>query len=192
MRGVSRVMGHSRWFLPLRHAAGQCVLHDYHDRMDLRAAATDFADSTRVFLEAARAVRHADLDSRQLGDWSVRQIIHHVADSEAQSYARLRRLVAEPEGCLIQGYDEAAWAACPTLGYDDLPVDNSLLVIQAVRAASLDIIQRLTVADLDRMGTHSESGAYSVRDWLRNYTAHPRDHAAQLAQALAAGTSQPS
>jgi hypothetical protein len=35
-------------------------------------------------------------------EWSARQCIHHMADSEAQSYARLRRLVAEPEGSIIQ------------------------------------------------------------------------------------------
>ena len=48
----------------------------------------------------------------------------------------LRRLLAEPAGSLIQGYDEAAWARCHALGYEELPVENSLRVIAAVRAAS--------------------------------------------------------
>ena len=65
-----------------------------------------------------------------------------MADSEAQSYARLRRLVAEPNP-IIQGYDEAAWANEPKLAYADGPVENSIAVFAAVRAASLDLIKRL-------------------------------------------------
>ncbi len=149
---------------------------------------TEYADayeaSTVSFDQLASTVPLALLDVRGAGGWSARQVIHHVADSEAQSYARLRRLLAEPSGSVIQGYDEAAWAQCPTLGYEQLPVENSLLVFRAVRASSLDIIRRLTDDDLDRTGQHSESGAYSVRTWLDNYIAHPADHAAQLQRAI--------
>ena len=156
--------------------------------MDLISAAEAFEASTGVFLDAARAVPADRLDSHEPGDWSARQIIHHVADSEAQSYARLRRLLAEPDGAVIQGYDESAWAQCAALGYTDLPVESSLAVIAAVRAATADVLRRLTAADLDRAGVHSESGRYTVRDWLTNYTAHPRDHADQLRRAAAAGS----
>ena len=42
-------------------------------------------------------------------------VIHHVADSETNSYVRLRRLMAEPAGTAIQGYDEAQWARVTAL-----------------------------------------------------------------------------
>src|SRR5664280_2607534 len=84
--------------------------------MDLSSAVNDYEASTRVLLEAARGVRPDQLDRRVRGGWSARQIIHHVADSETQSYVRLRRLIAEPEGSLIQGYDEAAWARTTCVG----------------------------------------------------------------------------
>jgi hypothetical protein len=57
-----------------------------------------------------------------------------------------------------------------------------------VRAASLDVVGRLTDGDLERCGHHTESGAYSVRQWLENYTAHPLDHAGQLQRAIAGGS----
>lgn len=151
--------------------------------MQTSEIADAYAESTDLFDRLASAVPPELLDARGEGGWSARQVIHHVADSEAQSYARLRRLLAEPSGSVIQGYDEAAWAQCPTLGYEELPVEHSLLVFRAVRASSLDIVRRLTADDLDRTGEHSESGAYSVRTWLDNYTAHPTDHAAQLKRA---------
>lgn len=150
---------------------------------DIRAMADAYERATAEFLASAASVTPADLDLRHPDGWSARQVIHHVADSEAQSYARLRRLLAEPDP-VIQGYDEAAWASAPALGYTELPVENSLAVFAAVRASSLDLIRRLTPADLDRTGTHTESGSYSVRTWLATYSAHPAEHADQVRRAL--------
>ena len=154
--------------------------------IDIAAIADAYEAATGTFLLAAQAADPDDLDRHAPGDWSARQVIHHVADSEAQSYARLRRLLAEPDP-VIQGYDEAAWASAPLLGYTELPVENSLAVFAAVRSSSLDIIRRLSPADLDRTGVHSESGSYGVRQWLEIYAQHPADHAEQLRRALASG-----
>ncbi len=149
------------------------------------AAVADYRAATEEFLAAASTADAARLDRRERGGWSARQVIHHVADAEAQSYARLRRLLAEP-GTLIQGYDESAWAACPALGYGELPVGPALEVIRALRASTADLLERLSPADLALEGRHSESGAYGVATWLETYTRHPREHARQLAEALAA------
>jgi len=151
--------------------------------MDIHEAATAYEAATGRLLDAARGAPADALDRRHPDGWSARQVIHHVADSEAQSYARLRRLLAEPDP-VIQGYDEAAWAAAPLLGYETLPVDHAIAVTAAVRAASLDLILRLSPADLERAGRHSESGRYTVRTWLDLYIAHPTDHAGQLERAL--------
>jgi hypothetical protein len=156
--------------------------------MTIDEIADAYERSTAEFDQLASSVPAESLDAHQPGEWSARQIIHHVADSEAQSYARLRSLVAEPAGSVIQGYDEGAWAECSALGYEQLPVENSLAVYRAVRAGSLDVLRRLTPTDLDRRGVHTESGEYSVRTWITNYTAHPIDHADQLRRALEAAS----
>lgn len=153
--------------------------------MDIKGYASDFEASTRYFADCVTALSDSDLDRHQSDGWSPRQVIHHVADSEAQSYARLRRLIAEPSGSEIQGYNEAAWAQNPILGYKELPIKNSLAVYLSVRAASLDIIKRLRVEDLDYYGQHSERGKFTVRNWLDIYTKHPRDHVDQIKVALA-------
>jgi len=72
--------------------------------MSIHEQAAVYESSTQYFLNLARGVTADQLDIKDPEGWSARQIIHHVADSEAQSYARLRRLVAEPEGSIIQGY----------------------------------------------------------------------------------------
>ena len=106
-----------------------------------------------------------------------------MADSEAQSYARLRRLIAEPEGSIIQGYDEGAWANEAKLGYGDAPVANAIAVYAAVRASSLDLVKRLEESDLEKFGEHSESGKFTVARWLEAYTKHPYDHGDQMVRA---------
>jgi hypothetical protein len=151
--------------------------------MDIREAAAAYESSTQFFLNLALGVTPELLDVHHENGWSARQIIHHVADSEAQSYARIRRLVAEPEGSVIQGYDEGAWAECEKLGYKDAPVENSIAVYAAVRAGSLDVLKRVEESDLLKFGEHSESGKFTIEKWLVNYTKHPLDHGDQLIRA---------
>ena len=151
--------------------------------VDLKEIAAAYEAASQYFLNLARGLTPDLLDVHAENEWSARQCIHHMADSEAQSYARLRRLVAEPEGSIIQGYDEAAWANEPKLAYADGAVENSIAVYAAVRASSLDIIKRLEESDLEKAGEHTESGKYSIAAWLENYTKHPYDHGDQMVRA---------
>ena len=64
------------------------------------------------------------------------------------------------------------------------PIETALAVVDAMRASSLELLMRLTDAEWERAGSHSESGRYSVDDWLRTYAAHPHDHAQQIRRAL--------
>jgi hypothetical protein len=110
------------------------------------------------------------------GGWTARQVVHHLADSEATAYVRLRRLIAEDEP-IIAGYDEPEFAR--RLHYDR-PIGSSLAVLKAVRDASLELLETLTPEEWERQGTHSESGPYSVDRWLEIYAAHSHDHADQI------------
>ena len=116
------------------------------------------------------------------GGWTARQVVHHLADSEARAFIRLRRLIAEDEPQII-GYDEPEYAR--RLHYDR-PIGASLGVVRAVRAASLELLESLTPSEWERRGTHSEAGAYSVDDWLRIYAGHPHEHASQIRAARGA------
>ena len=141
--------------------------------------AESYKQATQYFLDVIAPLQPGDLDKSDHEGWSPRQVIHHVADSEAQSYARLRRLIAEP-GTTIQGYDEGIWAENETLGYQSADVESSIAVFKAVRQSSYELLTRITDAQLDNAGVHTESGAYSVRNWIESYTKHPVDHANQI------------
>ena len=146
---------------------------------ELQALASDYQAATEVFLAAYAKLDPADLGKVKSDGWNPRQVIHHLADSESQSCARLKRLIAEP-GSIIQGYDENKWAQSATLGYTVLPIENSLALYKASRAASLEIIKRLEIEQLSNAGIHTESGAYDLKKWFSSYINHPKDHANQL------------
>ena len=151
--------------------------------MELVVAIESYQEATEEFISLASLLTQTELDKVKDESWTARQVIHHVADSEAQSYARLRRLIAEP-GTEIQGYNEAAWGENETLGYEVLPIEISLNVFRAVRASSLEILKRLTVDQLENAGTHSESGEYTIKTWLETYIKHPLDHVEQIRSGL--------
>jgi hypothetical protein len=151
--------------------------------MTIAALAANYEKATNDFLRIVDSLDDSDLDKNDGEGWTPRQVIHHLADSEAQSYARLRRLVAEP-GSTIQGYDEGKWAENAVLGYRELPVELSINVFRSVRAASLMILRRLSEEQLNNSGTHTESGPYSIQNWVNSYTNHPTDHAQQITKAL--------
>ena len=129
-------------------------------------------------VDAALAGITEDELDRRAGDdeWSPREVVHHLADSEATAYIRLRRLIAEDQPQIL-GYDEPEYAR--RLHYDR-PIGSSVAVLRAVRQASLELLESLTDAEWARTGTHSESGQYSVDRWLEIYASHSHDHADQI------------
>jgi hypothetical protein len=134
-------------------------------------------------IKALEGATEAELDRRPAPEkWSSREIVHHLADSEMTSAIRLRRLIAEDQP-VIQGYDEAEYAR--RLHYDR-PIEASLQAFGAARACTVPFLERLTPAEWERVGTHSESGAYSVDNWLQIYAVHAHNHADQIRRARAA------
>lgn len=160
------------------------------DMADDRAALLErYRTGAEEVLDALADATDADLDRVPAsGDWTARQIVHHLADSESMAYIRLRRLIAEDDP-LIAGYDEPEWAR--RLHYDR-PIEASLAVLRAVRAATHELLLRLTPDEWSRAGTHSESGPYDVERWLAIYAAHGHDHADQIRRARrGAGSTRP-
>jgi len=133
-----------------------------------------------AIVEALDGADDAALDRRPgPGTWSAREIVHHLADSEMTSAIRLRRLLAEDEPTIV-GYDQEEFAR--RLHYDR-PIASSLEAFRWARVTTAEILDRMTDADWQRAGTHSETGAYPVTRWLEIYAEHAHQHAAQIRRA---------
>ena len=147
----------------------------------MRLALIDqYCEGPGVVSAALAGATEAELDARPFpNEWSAREVVHHLADSETTSYIRLRKLLAE-DNPVIYGYDEAEFAR--RLHYDR-PVAASLAVLKSVRAATTELLRCLDDRDWARSGTHTESGPYSVETWLAIYAAHAHEHAAQISRA---------
>ena len=144
---------------------------------DRRALLEKFRIGSQAIDAALAGITDEELDRVPAdGGWTARQVAHHLADSEAMAYTRLRRLVADADP-QIQGYDEPLWA---TRLHYERPIAEAVAVTHAVRAASLSLLESLTPQEWERHGIHSESGAYSVDRWLEIYASHPHEHAAQI------------
>jgi DinB superfamily len=120
------------------------------------------------------------------GKWSVREIVHHLADSEVTAAVRLRLLLAEDRPT-IRGYDQDEFARRL---YYDRPHEVSLELFHLARQSTAEILDRLTPAEWGREGTHTEVGRYGVEDWLKTYSEHAHKHARQIRVARDAAIKQ--
>ena len=148
------------------------------DHAKREALIQQFADGPARLRAALAAVPPAALKWRPAPkEWSAHEVIVHCADSETNSFARIRFLVAETAPT-IQGYDQDKWAT--TFGYHDLPLEPALAVVDAVRATTAALIRGLPDDAWARVGTHTESGRYGAEDWLQIYADHLENHARQI------------
>jgi DinB family protein len=128
-------------------------------------------------VEALLKITPEQLDVKPApGKWSVRDIIHHLADSEMTAAVRLRLLLAQDRPT-IHGYDQDEFARRL---YYDRPHEASLELFRLVRQSTADILDRLTPAEWIREGTHTEVGPYGVESWLKTYADHAHKHARQI------------
>jgi hypothetical protein len=136
-----------------------------------------------VVVDALAGITEAGLDAREApGEWSPREVIHHLADSEMASALRLRLLLAQDHPQIV-GYDQAEYAR---VLYYDRPIEASLAAFKAARDATAQILHRMTDAQWQREGTHTESGRYTAAGWLAIYAEHAYEHADQIRRARAA------
>ncbi|HEY2597102.1 MAG TPA: DinB family protein [Candidatus Dormibacteraeota bacterium] len=146
------------------------------DAQERTALIRRYREGNSAVVEAYRDVKDEELDRSASDEWTPRMIAHHLADSEMTSAIRLRRLIAEDDP-VISGYDEKQFAEKLT---SDRPIEPSLEAMRWARESTAQILERLTEEEWQRAGTHSESGRYSVEDWLTIYASHGHDHAMQI------------
>ena len=113
------------------------------------------------------------------GEWSVHEIIVHMADSESMSALRARKLIAEP-GSMLMGYDEANWANA--LGYKEQSVEDALEIIRLARQSTYALLKRQPNEVFTHVVTHPEypNAPYTFEQWLNIYARHIPNHIDQL------------
>lgn len=137
----------------------------------------DIAELPRLLREAVRNLDDEQLDTPyRPGGWSVRQVIHHVADSHMNAYVRFKLALTEDKP-VIKPYEEAKWAELPDY---TLPIEPSLLLIETLHQRWVTVLRELTPADLEKTFIHPESGVVSLGRNIGIYAWHGKHHLAHI------------
>ena len=110
------------------------------------------------------------------GGWTVRQLVHHIADSHANAYVRTKLALTE-DWPSVKTYDEGAWAR---LADSRLPIDCSLAMIGALHERWVALLESLSDAEFERGYVHPENGRQTLATVLAVYAWHSRHHTAHI------------
>ncbi|MCB2229351.1 putative metal-dependent hydrolase [bacterium] len=107
------------------------------------------------------------------GKWTIRQLVHHLADSHANGAARVRWALAE-ETPAVKAYDQDEWSRL----YDArrAPIEPSLAIIRGLHQRLVILFESLDDEQFDRTMHHPENGEVSIDDWIRVYAGHCNKH----------------
>jgi len=111
------------------------------------------------------------------GGWTVRQVVHHLADSHANAYVRCKLALTE-DWPTIKPYDQAAWAELSDSRW--LPIDVSLSFLSALHQRWVALFESLSDEDFRRGYNHPESGRQNLAHVLALYDWHSRHHTAHI------------
>ena len=145
---------------------------------DIRAA---HIDTLRLLPERLRAavkgLSDAQLDTPYRdGGWTVRQVVHHFADSHANSYIRFKLALTE-DWPTIKPYDEAAWARLPDSRGE---IGPSLTFITGLHERLVALLESMSDEDFQKGFVHPERGRITLANNLAIYEWHSRHHVAHI------------
>lgn len=138
---------------------------------------TEIEISPRLLKDAVKELTDEQLDTPyRTGGWTVRQVVHHLADSHLNAYIRLKLALTE-EKPLVKTYDETQWAELKDY---QLPIEFSLSILEGLHHRWVHLLRTLTPSDLEKTFIHPELGEVSVGKNIGLYAWHGKHHLAHI------------
>jgi uncharacterized damage-inducible protein DinB len=162
---------------PPQFPAGAFVAGDSHDGSRREAWTVEIEGAPKRLREAVSGLLDAHLDTTYR-NWTIRQIVHHLADSHLNSYVRFKLALTE-ERPTIKPYDESQWSQLPDAQRGD--VEPSLQILEGLHARWARLLRSLGPDAYERSFYHPENREV-VPLWraLAYYVWHARHHTAQI------------
>jgi hypothetical protein len=115
------------------------------------------------------------------GGWTIRQVVHHVADSHMNSIIRFKWALTE-NNPVIKAYEEADWALLPDYR---LPIEPSLKMLEGIHQRMTALFESFTENEWNRTFIHPETGAeISLKRNLATYSWHGKHHLAHITETI--------
>ena len=160
-----------------RYPIGKFKMPAVITREDSRYATQMLAEAPELLRESVRR-----LDSDQMntpyreGGWTLRQVVHHLADSHMTAFFRVRLALTE-EWPVVPGYPEKAFALLPDV---HAPTEWSLQIIESLHARWVMMLQALDDAQWKRGFEHMERGRQTIEQATLLYAWHTNHHIAHI------------
>jgi DinB superfamily len=119
--------------------------------------------------------------SYSAGKWSIKEILHHLTDTEIQFQHRLKKIIAEP-GQVILASDQDKWNIA--FDYKNEPFKNKKQVFELCRDLNYDLIDRFYEKYSAKEFVHSEEGLRTLKDEFEEVATHNQRHNRQIEMAL--------
>ena len=138
---------------------------------------TEIAELPEILKSAVTDLNNEQLDTpyRPAG-WTIRQTVHHVADSHLNSQIRFKLALTE-DAPTIRPYFEERWAE---LGDSRLPIDSSIQIIEGLHYRWTTLLNSMSDDDFERKLIHPESGEWTLAQMLALYAWHGKHHTAHI------------
>jgi len=111
--------------------------------------------------------------------WTVRQVVHHLADAHVNSFIRTRFALTENQPTIMP-FDEVKWAELKDARSG--PVEPSLLLLEGVQARWGQLLESLSDSDWQRTLVHPENGVMTIGKLVSVYAWHGRHHTAHITE----------
>lgn len=160
-----------------RYPIGDLVLNGPLSPAQRSTAIAQIAALPNQLHDAVRGLDNAQLDTPyRKGGWTVRQVVHHLADSHINAYIRHKLTISEPMAT-IQGYNEGMWAE---MADANAPIGNSLLILQSIHQRWTHCLSTQPKKVFAKKANHSENGVVTLDDLVATYSWHGRHHVAHI------------
>jgi len=164
--------------MDLRYPIGKFDFHQTIVPGQYAGLIADIASAPALYRDAVHGLEDTQLDTPYRPDgWTVRQTVHHVADSHMNSFIRMRLALTETEPT-VRPYDEKAWAELADSKV--APVEVSLQIIQSLHTRWVMLLNSLSPGDFARTFRHPQVGLMRLDTNLALYAWHGRHHAAHI------------
>jgi hypothetical protein len=139
---------------------------------------TEIEQLPATLRDAVAGLNDEQLDTRyRPGGWTVRQVVHHLADSHLNCYQRYRLALTE-NAPVIKPYNEAAWAELPDA--KSAPIEPSLSLLAGLHTRWVFLLRTLSEADRQLTFKHPERGEMRLDFTTGLYAWHCRHHLAHI------------
>jgi len=130
--------------------------------------------------EAVAGLNSAQLDvPYREGGWTVKQVVHHLADSHLNAYTRFKLALTE-DNPMVKPYDETAWAELA----DSVttPVETSVVLLETLHTRWVNLLRSMSEADFHKTYRHPDYGARTLDQLLALYAWHGPHHVAHITE----------